>query len=177
MTLLKNWISELVNLFHSVKDANLSWQAANHEQQTKIKQAQILAEHTLAAELQKKSVQLAHEIELLRTQNAAELAMLKTRCEQDIKDYKQYLKALDQLKESIQQSYIHLPVAVAFTIHQHAKHLLNKMWETQDFEQKMRLEMQLINFMTAVHEDARRHLENAHDGAVPQKTLDLIQQQ
>jgi hypothetical protein len=131
---------------------------------------------TLEAELKKKSVQLEHEITLLLTKNDAELSMFKTKCKQDIKDYKQYLVSLDRLKRSIQASYTHLPEAVAFTIHHHAKHLLNQMWEAEDFEQKMQHEIQLIKFMTTVHEDARLHLEGATTEKLPERTLSLIQQ-
>ena len=86
------------------------------------------------------------------------------------------MASLDQLKCSIQANYTHLPAAVAFTIHHHAKHLLNQMWEAESFEQKMQHEIQLINFMTTVHEDARLHLEGAAAGKLPEKTLSLIQQ-
>lgn len=176
MALFKKWTFKIVKLVYAIKDENLSWQTSNQDQQAKLKQARILSEQALVAELQKKSTQLAHDIALLKIQNATELSILKTRCEQDIKDYKQYLNALDQLKQSIRQSYAHLPEAVAFTIHHHAKQLLNKMWEADDFEQKMQLELRLIQFMATVHEDAQLHLDNAQVGALPQKTLDLIQQ-
>ena len=165
----------MLKLFHSVKDENLQWQKANQDQQVKLKHARVLAAKTLEAELKKKSVQLEHEITLLRTKNDTELSMFKTKCKQDIKDYKQYLASLDQLKRSIQASYTHLPEAVAFTIHHHAKHLLNQMWEAEDFEQKMQHEIQLINFMTTVHEDARLHLEGATTEKLPERTLNLIQ--
>ena len=176
MTTLKSWVFTLVNLFNSVKDENLHWKTTNQDKQLKLKHARVLAEKALEAELKKKSVRLAHEITLLQTKNNAELSMFKTKCKQDIKDYKQYLASLDQLKRSIQASYTHLPEAVAFTIHHHAKHLLNLMWEAEDFEQKMHYEMQLINFMTTVHEDAHLHLENATVEKLPEKTLSLIQQ-
>ena len=136
----------------------------------------VLAAKTLEAELKKRSVQLEHELTLLRTKNNTELSMFKTKCKQDIKDYKQYLASLDRLKRSIQTSYKHLPEAVAFTIHHHAKHLLNQMWEAKDFEQKMQHEIQLIKFMTTVHEDARLHLEGATNEKLPERTLGLIQQ-
>ena len=175
MTTFKNRIFNWIRLFHSVKDENLKWKTTNQDQQIKLKQARVLAEKNLEAELKKKSVQLAHEIILLRTKNDTELSMFKTRCKQDIKDYKQYLASLDQLKRSIQASYTHLPEAVAFTIHHHAKHLLNQMWEAKDFEQKMQHEIQLIQFMTTVHEDARLNLEGANTEKLPEKTLSLIQ--
>jgi len=170
-------LNKLIKLFHSVKDQNLKWQLANQGDQTKLKHARVLAEKALEAELKKKSVQLEHDISLLRTKHDAELSMFKTKCRQDVKDYKQYLAALDQLKSSIQSSYTHLPEAVAFTIHHHAKYLLNKMWEAEDFEQKMQHEMRLIRFMTTVHEDARLHLEGATTDNLPERTLNLIEQQ
>lgn len=176
MTLLKNLIFTLLKLFHSVKDENLQWNNANQDKQARLKHARVLAAKTLEAELKKKSVRLEHEISLIRTRNDTELSMLKTKCKQDIKDYKQYLASLDKLKHAIQTSYAHLPEAVAFTIHHHAKHLLNQMWEAEDFEQKMQLEIQLINFMTTVHEDARQHMEGANTGSLPERTLRLIQQ-
>ncbi|TAN66682.1 MAG: hypothetical protein EPN17_13355 [Methylobacter sp.] len=177
MTILKSWVLNIVNLLHSVKDENLKWQQANQGSQAKLKHVRALAEKALEAELKKKSVQLEHDISLLKTKHDAELSMFKTKCKQDVKDYKQYLAALDQLKSSIQASYTHLPEAVAFTIHHHAKYLLNKMWEAEDFEQKMQHEMQLIRFMTTVHEDARLYLEGASTESLPQRTLNLIQQQ
>ncbi len=174
MTRLKNLVFTLLKLFHSVKDENLQWKKANQDQQAKLKHARVLAANALDAELKNKSVQLEHEITLLRTKNNAELSMFKTKCKQDIKDYKQYLAALDQLKHSIRASYKHLPEAVAFTIHHHAKHLLNQMWEAEDFEQKIQLEMQLINFMTTVQEDAHLNLESASADNLPERTLSLI---
>jgi transposase-like protein len=177
MTTLKSWVFNIVNLFHSVKDENLKWQQANQDAQAKLKHARVLAEKALEAELKKRSVHLEHDINLLKTKHDAELSMFKTKCKQDVKDYKQYLASLDQLKVSIQSSYTHLPEAVAFTIHHHAKYLLNKMWEAEDFEQKMQHEMQLIRFMTTVHEDARSHLEGETTDKLPERTLNLIQQQ
>jgi transcriptional regulator len=173
MTILNN----IINLFYSIKDKNLQWQQANQSTQTKLKQARILTEKALEAELRQKSVKLEHDISLLKTKQDADLSMLKIKCKQDIKDYKQYLSALDKLKSSIQASYTHLPEAVAFTIHHHAKFLLNQMWEAEDVEQKMRHEIQLIRFMTTVHEDARSYLEGATTENLPEKTLNLIQQQ
>ena len=177
MALLKNWALAATHLLHSVKDANLQWQTANQAQQTKLRQQRILAEKSLVADLAKKSAQLQHELALLKAKNDTELALFKTRCQQDLKDYKQYLQALDRLKRSIQQSHPHLPEAVAFTIHHHAKQLLNKMWEADNFEQKMRDEMRLIQFMTTVHEDAQLCLEGGGSEKLPEKTLGLLQQQ
>lgn len=175
MLMIKRWAFSLVSFFYSLKDEKLRWQVTNQEQLLKLKHERALAEKELEIELKNKSVLLAHEVSLLETKNEAELIILKTQCKQDIKDYKQYLSSLDQLKQSIQLSYVHLPVAVAFTIHHHAKQLLNKMWDADDIEIKLHFEMQLLQFMTTVHEDARLNLEETSEEKLPQRTLNLIQ--
>jgi transposase-like protein len=177
MGIFTDWLADMINVFHSAKDKNLQWQLVNQQQKADLRRQQALAEKALESELKKKSLQLEHEIALLKTKSAAELSMFKTRCKQDIEDYKQYLTSLDKLKQSIRNSYTHLPESVAFTIHHHAKYLLHKMWEAEDFEEKMRHEMRLIQFMTAVHEDARLHLEGASNEKLPERTLGLIQGQ
>jgi transposase-like protein len=173
--MIKRWALSLVRFFYSLKDEDLQWQVANQEQLIKLKYRSAMAEKALEVDLKNKSVLLAHKVSLLETKNEAEFLMLKTKCKQDIKDYKQYLSSLDQLKQSIQLSYAHLPIAVAFTIHHHAKQLLNKMWEADDLEAKIHFEMQLLQFMTTVHEDACLNLEETSEQKLPQKTLNLIQ--
>ena len=49
------------------------------------------------------------------------------------------------------------------------------MWEADDIETKMHFEMQLLQFMTTVHEDARLNLEETSEQNMPQRTLNLIQ--
>jgi cell division protein FtsB len=171
---IKTWVLNVLALLHSVKDENLRWQTDNQARQQQLKQARILAEEQTTAELKKRSVQLAHEISLLETKNDTELAMLKIKCQQDLKNYQQYLVALDKLKVSIQNSYSQLPEAVAFTIHHHAQQLLNRMWEADNFADKTHYEMQLIQFMTTVHEDACASLRTDTLENMPEKTLSLI---
>jgi hypothetical protein len=91
----KDRVLNIVSLFRSVKDENLKWQQDNQEQQAKLKHAHVLAEKALEAELKKKSVQLEHDITLLRTRYA-ELSMFKTKCKQDVKDYRASLKIVPQ---------------------------------------------------------------------------------
>ncbi len=170
MSHLNRWVSFIVDTCHAVKKENINWK----QQYQSLEQAEILAEKKLEAELKKRSVQLAHEISLLKTEHASQLARLKIKCQQDVNDYKHYLKSLDQLKKSLQKKHTHLPEALVFTIHHHAKQLLNQMWETQNIQDKMQLEMQLINFMTTVNEESRLFLKSETPDELPHKTLALI---
>lgn len=174
MKTLTESIHHFLGLLHSVKDKALAWQAANQGQQIKLSHDRILAERKLAAELAKKSVALAHEIDLLKTSQHAELAMLKTRCKEDIKDYQQYLESLNHLKQTIKASYAHLPDAISLTIHHHAKSLLNALWEADNLEEKIRREAKLIEFMTTIHEETKLSYTGVLPNKLPENTLRLI---
>jgi hypothetical protein len=176
MNLFKNQIHSLVDLLFSMKTKNLHWRSQHQGQQIGLSHDRILAEKNLASELAKKNILLAHDIALLKTRQHTELAMLKTRCKQDIKDYQQYLESLNQLKLTIQTSYSHLPDAISCTIHHHAKSLLNTMWEADNFEEKTKYEVQLIKFMSAVHEEASLCRNGTLNKNLPENTLKLIAQ-
>ncbi|MBM4208357.1 MAG: hypothetical protein FJ190_10235 [Gammaproteobacteria bacterium] len=174
MNTLKSHINQLIDLIQTVRDKNLRWLADNQEQQLNLKHARKMAEKDLSAQLKQKSVHLAHEIELLKTRQVTELSMLKQRCQEDLKDYNQYLAALNQLKQDIRTSFPQLPDVIALSIHHHAKILLNNMWEATDTNEKLRLENQLIQFMATVHEEADLYLNNKQVNFLPEKTLRLI---
>lgn len=169
-----NRLSRALGFWREKRDEDLRWQLARQPDIAALRQAQVLAEQALVAQLKMRTQQLAHELAISQTKNQNELAMVKTQCKQDLKDYQQYLQSLDGLKKSLRASYVHLPEAVAFTIHHHAKQLLNSMWETEDTQERVKIEMQLIQFMTAVHEDSQFSLQQTDSAGMPQKTLAFI---
>ncbi len=168
------WLTRALNFWRKTRDESLDWQLGRHQELAALRQAHALSEQALVAQLKIQAQQLAHELALNQVKNQNKLAMLKTQCQQDLKDYQQYLQALDRLKQSLKVSYAHLPEAVAFTIHHHAKQLLNSMWDARDTQEKLRLEIQLIRFMTAVHEDSQMALQAEKPLALPQKAMAII---
>lgn len=176
MSKIKTWLAGLLKLAHAASDEHLEWRLARHGRQSELTSLQALHDHDLAAQLQIKATQLTHELALLKTEQNAQLMMLETRCKQDIQDYKAYLEALAQLKQTIQNSYPQLPAAITYTIHHHAKQLLNKMWEETDFQKKIQLESELVQLMAAINEDSRHCFEkNTDKPLLPAKTLDFLQ--
>jgi len=174
MSLITTWLDKAIAFLRRNRDEQLQWRLSRQSSVDELRQARALAEQALATELNKQAQQLAHELAIAKAKNDNTLAMVKIQCKQDLKDYQQYLLALDKLKESLRNSYAHLPEAVAFTIHHHAKQLLNRMWDTQDAQEKIKIEMQLLQFMAAVHEDSQTSLESCSNQALPSKALAFI---
>ncbi len=171
MSLIGRWLGAAQHWWQGSRDAELNWRLARQHNAAEWRKRQALDEAELAAELRKRAQQLAHELTLLETRHQNELAMLKIRCQQDLQDYKHYLAALDKLKISLRQNHAHLPEALAYTLHHHAKQLLNRLWECDEAAEKLKIEMQLLEFMAAVHEDNRN---NGHGNGLPRNALALI---
>lgn len=174
MSIIARSLAAALEFLRRSRDDHLNWQLLRQSDVAELRHANRLAEQDLIAELKKREQQLAHELAVLQTQNLNQLEMVKTQCQQDLKDYQDYLRSLDRLKVSLSNRYQHLPEAVAFTIHHHAKQLLNEMWEAEGQQQRLRLEMQLLQFMTAVHEDSQIALPGSDNAALPEKTLACI---
>lgn len=174
MSLIGGYLTTALGFFRRNRDQNLQWQLSRQQDVAELRRQQALAEQQLAAELSKRAQQLAHELAVGEARQANELAMVKIQCQQELKDYQHYLQSLDTLKDSLRHSYAHLPEAVAFTIHHHAKQLLNQMWDAGDEQEKMKAEMQLLRFMTAVHEDSQAALNSQQALALPEKTMAFL---
>jgi hypothetical protein len=174
MSFIKRWALDVMTFVYTLREQHLDWQTQSLEKRFHYKKNKRLVEKDLAALLKKRQLILEHELNLIKSQNHSELALLKIKHKQDIKDYRDYLKALDQLKNKIRDHYQHLPEAMIFTIHHHAKNLLNKMWETDDLHEKIINEQQFILFMTTLHNDLNELPRNDPRNEYPADTLKLI---
>lgn len=175
MTIVFNFFAKLFNFLQISRDEHLKWKLSRQAEAFQLRQTRLLSEQNMLAELKKQAQQIAHELEISKTKNANELAMVRIHCQQDLKDYQQYLQSLDKLKDSLRTTYKQMPEAVAFTIHHHAKQLLNQMWEAQDNQEKLKHEMHLLEFMTAVHEDNFASLRDQGAMFRPEKALAMIE--
>lgn len=174
--MFRHWLNAALRFWRNQRDEDLRWQLGRQQSVADLRQARALAEQALVAQLKTQAQQLAHELAVAAVRQDSELAMVKIQCKQELKDYQQYLQSLEKLKQSLRENFQHLPEAVAYTIHHHAKQLLNRMWETQDAREKRQIEMELLQFMAAVHEDSLSFLNGSEQAALPQKTLALLDQ-
>ena len=169
--------SFFMTLINSAKSENLDWQQEKQQQALSLRETKTLAKHELRAKLKTRQIQLQHELTILKQGHTSELSMLQAQCDQNVRDYKQYLDSIDQLKILIQESFSHLPDAVSLTIHHHAKQILQQMWSCENIQQKLQHESQLIHFMTAVHHDTSDPLpESVERPQLPNRTLDIMTQ-
>lgn len=174
--MIERFLDRMAAFWRRSRDEDLHWRLSRHDDVAQLRHERALAEQVLSAELKTRAQRLAHELAVNQARYDNELAMVKVQCKQELKDYQHYLESLDKLKDSLRYSYAHLPEAVAFTIHHHAKQLLNRMWEAEDEREKLQVEMQLLRFMTAVHEDSQAALAGQNSPPrLPVKTLEFLE--
>lgn len=175
MQRITRWIRDLLDLFHTVRHQHLRWQLHTHAEKTQLKRARAISEKSLRDRLKIQQQALENELALLKATHKSKVAMLKIKNAQAIRDYREYLAALDRLKTAITHKYRHLPEPLAFTIHHHAKQLLNEMWEAEDLQHKISHELRLIQFMTSINDDLHDSVDQPADiNALPLKTLALL---
>ena len=164
-----------MNGFNLVKSENLQWQLENYKKVHELNCQTQLSKQELEAKLEKQKAEFSFQLDRLKQQHAIDLTMFKAECGQQVRDYKQYLDSIDQLKNLIQQSYSHLPDAISLTIHHHAKQILKQMWEAENLAEKMQFETSLLDLMTRVHQDTQDKLvQNQKGKQIPVRTLELI---
>lgn len=175
MKRLTRWFRDFLDLFHTIRQQNLRWQLQTHAEKMQLRTARAMSEKNLHNQLTMQQQILENELALLKSAHKSNMAMLRIKNKQAIRDYREYLAALDRLKTAITDKYRHLPEPLAFTIHYHAKQLLDEMWEAEELQHKISHEILLIQFMTSINDDIHDSADKHDDSnPLPLKTLALL---
>ena len=169
----------IMAFINTLRDSHLAWKRERLDDILGLQHQKTLAKMELEAELEKRKAILKNEIERIISEGEAELKMLKDKHDREIKDYKQFLDAIDEMKEKIIETYQSIPLPMALTIHRHAKGLLNSLWDTDDLEEKILHERKLLRFLETIYEDTLAlPADSPHSTrALPAKTIAFIHQQ
>jgi phosphoglycolate phosphatase-like HAD superfamily hydrolase len=120
-------------------------------------------------------VQIEHDLELLKIQFAAELERTREREIRITQDYKEFLDNIDDMKMQIVEAFPDMPKALALLIHQHAKRLIDAMWNNPDEQTQKLYRTKLAEFLKVVFDDTTQTLLQDKKPRIPEKTLALLQ--
>ncbi len=128
----------------------------------------------LEKERRKRLLEMEYELERIKRQQQMALSQLESKLEQDFHDYQQYLRAVDDLRGQIRQSFVHAPEVIVLTIHHHAKQLLEQMWNARDLHERLQREREFVKFLTCVYEDTLQTRQPENQPLLPRRALKLI---
>jgi len=122
-----------------------------------------------------KRVQIEHEVELSKIKFAEQLNRVKEREAQTTRDYKEFLEMIDEMKSQIVEAYPEMPKVMALIIHQHAKQLIDEMWNNPNEHLQNKYRVRLTRFVKVVYEDTTQGLLTGDPRKTPENTLKFIE--
>ncbi|MEE9426051.1 MAG: hypothetical protein V3V18_13900 [Methylococcales bacterium] len=155
------WLSSVIDIY----------EGSNIEARQKRMQA--LADYR--KEKQISDLQTRQQLKILEVQFAEQLQRVQERESRTTHDYHEFLDNIDEMKEHIVDSFPDMPKVMALVIHQHAKQLVDKMWNDCNEQDQGLFQAELASFLGLVFDDTTRVLFDSHTTKIPSKTLEHIQ--
>jgi flagellar biosynthesis GTPase FlhF len=126
-------------------------------------------------EKQINDLQTHQQLKILEIQFTEQLQRVKERESRTTHDYHEFLDNIDEMKEQIVESFPDMPKVMALVIHQHAKQLVDKMWNDCNGQNQGLFQAELTSFLGLVFDDTARVLVDDNTAKIPSKTLEHIQ--
>ncbi|MGH8499817.1 MAG: hypothetical protein ACRERV_13585, partial [Methylococcales bacterium] len=96
---------------------------------------------------------IEQDLELLKIQFAEEIKRTRERETRITQDYKEFLDHIDEMKMQIVEAFPEMPKALALLIHQHAKRLIDELWNNPDEQTQQLYRAKLAEFLRVVFDD------------------------
>ncbi len=161
--------SFIIGLINSLKEEMIAYRENNLERVVELEKKKKISAIEIQLSVSKRKIEMDAEIEELKIKKESYLCMAKAKYSKEIKEFKEYLEAIDEMKNLIQETFNLLPKAMSLTIHHHASNLLNEMWNSADDSQRELNKVKLIKFLQTIYEDIQ-----GQNLQLPQKTIKLI---
>ncbi len=155
---------EFVN---AIRDENIHWQEENLPALNELDKQRKMSKQEIAQELIRRQVKFKFETEQLEAEGASK-----------VQDFREFLDAIDKIKNDFKENFQQMSLPVVLSIHQYGKRLLISMWNSDNLQERKKYEKQLFDFLFTVNEDMYSiSSQEKKDGLLlPEKTLKLIRQ-
>lgn len=156
-----------VGLINAIRDENIRWQQENLPVLAELEKQRKLSKQEIEQELKRRQIKFKYEMDQLEMEGASK-----------IQDFREFLDAIDKIKNDFRQHFQQMSLPVALSIHQYGKRLLISMWNSNSIHERKKYEQQLFDFLYTVNEDIYliSSRENKDGFYLPEKTLKLIRQ-
>ncbi|MGH8549649.1 MAG: hypothetical protein ACRERU_13815 [Methylococcales bacterium] len=117
---------------------------------------------------------IEQDLERLKIQFTQELVRARERETRITQDYKEFLDTIDEMKMQIVETFPDMPKALALLIHQHAKRLIDELWNNPDEQAQKLYRAKLAEFLKVVFDDTSQTVFEDKKPRIPERTLKLI---
>lgn len=168
----------LMDFINAVKDENLQWRENSFEKRSELRKRQEISDVDILHSIERIKNDFQQEIAQKSHEFDVRMQKLKLQAQADLNDYNEFLDAIEELKNKMQQFYPDMPRPLLLIVHDYAKQLFHAMWEAEP-KRKLTLRSEYVQFLTMVAEDVSPLTLEAGSGSpktFPQRTLKHIQE-
>ncbi|MGR9105569.1 MAG: hypothetical protein ACU843_01445 [Gammaproteobacteria bacterium] len=158
--LFSGWLLQFIR---KVDPASSEWHRQKLDQMTAFKQQKRIHD-----------AQLEHDLAMLKIRFSEEVERTRERESRITQDYKEFLDSIDDMKMQIVEAFPDMPKALALLIHQHAKRLIDDMWNNPDESAQKLYQAKLAEFLKVVFDDTSDTVFETQKPRIPERTLKLI---
>ena len=165
MTVVKEFGKFIVTFINAIRDENIRWQRENMPYLNELERQRKLSKLDIEQELKRRQIRFENEIEQLAIEGRTE-----------IQDFREFLVAIDKIKNDIRINFQQASLPVVLLIHQYGKQLLVKMWHSANLNDRKKYEQQLFDFLYTINEDIYlvSSKKDRKGFSLPEKTIKLI---
>ncbi len=167
MSFSKEFGKFIIEFINAIRDENIRWQQQNLPTLNELERQRQLSKVEIEEELRRRQIKFENEV-----------VQLELEGEGEIQDFKEFLIAIDKIKNDIQQNFAQVSLPVALLIHQYGKRLLIQMWHSGNIHDRIKYEQELFDFLFTINEDiySISTKEDKNGYLMPEKTIKLIRQ-
>ncbi len=165
MSFAKEFGKFIVTFINAIREENIRWQRENMPYLNELERQRKLSKLEIEQELKRRQIKFENEIEQLVIEGQTE-----------IQDFREFLVAIDKIKNDIRLNFQQASLPVVLLIHQYGKQLLVQMWHSSNLNDRKKYEHLLFDFLYTINEDIYLTAFRKDDKgfSLPEKTMKLI---
>jgi hypothetical protein len=171
--LARSFATSMMEFINELKTQSLEWEQNNSEEISELREQRALAKERIQGRASEERAKFKNELEKQQLEHEQKMEEIKVSGERRLRNYKEFLDAVDGMKQDLQRLYPDMPLATSLLLHHHASNLLERMWHEKDEYERGKLQEKFVIFLMAAQDDALAISESK--ARVPQKMLSLIE--
>jgi hypothetical protein len=163
----------MMDFINELRTQTLDWEQDNVDKIAELREKRAVARETVQGRANEERARFKNELQRKQIAHEQEMEGIKTSGERRLRNYKEFLDAVDGMKQDLQRLYPEMPLATSLLLHHHASSLLEKMWHEKEEYEREKLQERFVKFLMAAQDDALSIAESK--ARVPQKMLGLVE--
>ncbi len=172
--LARSFANSMMEFINEFRTQTLDWEQDNVDRISELREKRAVAKERIQGKANEERAKFKNELQKRQIEHEQEMEGIKTSGERRLRNYKEFLDAVDSMKQDLQRLYPEMPLATSLLLHHHASSLLEKMWHEKDEYERGKLQERFVKFLIAAQDDALSLAESK--ARVPQKMLSLIEE-